>query len=248
MEYLKSMSRRRKTVDLTDNQFTDLVQKVNKQSQAMKPKSVSFKNKKQLQYYNTIMENQITVATGVAGTAKTFIAAYAGLSLLASNEIERIIVTKPSVEIGKTQGFLPGNLEEKMEPFTRSVINCFEQLIGEQQTNNLIYSKKQVEIIPLQMMRGLTLDNCFIIADEMQNADYGQIKALLTRLGEDSVLVMNGDCDQTDLKEHSGLPSAIEILKEIEGVGFVEFTIDDIVRSGIVKDIIISYYNYEKNK
>lgn len=244
------MSRKnRSQVDLTNDEYKELVQKVNKNSQSSKPKSVSFKNKKQLHYYNTIMENQITVATGVAGTSKTFIACYAALSSLAAGEVDRIIVTKPTVEIGKTQGYLPGDLDEKMEPFVRSVLNCFEQLIGVQQTNNLVYSKKQVEVLPLQMIRGLTLDNCFIIADEMQNADYTQIKALLTRLGEDSVLVMNGDVEQTDLKEYSGLPSAIEILQNIDGVGFVEFTIDDIVRSGIVKDIIINYYNYElKNK
>ncbi len=241
------MSRKnRSTVDLTNDEYKELTNKVNKNSQSSKPKSVSFKNKKQLHYYNTIMENQITVATGVAGTSKTFIACYAALCSLAAGEVDRIIVTKPTVEIGKTQGYLPGDLDEKMEPFVRSVLNCFEQLIGIPQTNNLVYSKKQVEVLPLQMIRGLTLDNCFIIADEMQNADYSQIKALLTRLGEDSVLVMNGDVEQTDLKEYSGLPAAIQILEGIDGVGFVEFNIDDIVRSGIVKDIIINYYNHEK--
>jgi phosphate starvation-inducible PhoH-like protein len=239
--------RNRRVIDQTGSDFKQLVEKVNKQSQPLRP-SVGFKNKKQQLYFETINNNQITVATGVAGTAKTFIACYAALQQLANGDVDKIIVTKPSVEIGKTQGFLPGNLEEKMEPFTRSVINCFEAIIGEAQTNNLVYSKKQVEIIPLQMMRGLTLDNCFIIADEMQNADYTQIKALLTRLGEDSVLVMNGDCEQTDLKENSGLPVAIEILRGIEDVGFVNFTIDDIVRSGIVKDIIIAYYEYEKKE
>lgn len=243
------MSRKnRSTVDLTNDEYKELTNKVNKNSQSSKPKSVSFKNKKQLHYYNTIMENQITVATGVAGTSKTFIACYAALCSLAAGEVDRIIVTKPTVEIGKTQGYLPGDLDEKMEPFVRSVLNCFEQLIGIPQTNNLVYSKKQVEVLPLQMIRGLTLDNCFIIADEMQNADYSQIKALLTRLGEDSVLVMNGDVEQTDLKEYSGLPAAIQILEGIDGVGFVEFNIDDIVRSGIVKDIIIKYYNYERQK
>lgn len=243
------MSRKnRSTVDLTNDEYKELTNKVNKNSQSSKPKSVSFKNKKQLHYYNTIMENQITVATGVAGTSKTFIACYAALCSLAAGEVDRIIVTKPTVEIGKTQGYLPGDLDEKMEPFVRSVLNCFEQLIGIPQTNNLVYSKKQVEVLPLQMIRGLTLDNCFIIADEMQNADYSQIKALLTRLGEDSVLVMNGDVEQTDLKEYSGLPAAIQILEGIDGVGFVEFNIDDIVRSGIVKDIIINYYNYERQK
>lgn len=243
------MSRRqRRAIDASGSDFKELVDRVNQKSQAIKPKNITFKNKKQLQYYETINANQITVATGVAGTAKTFIACYTALTQLAAGQVERIIITKPSVEIGKTQGFLPGDADEKMAPFVRSILNCFEAIIGEQQTNNLYHSKKQIEVIPLQMMRGLTLDKCFIIADEMQNADYVQIKALLTRLGEDSVLVMNGDCEQTDIKENSGLPEAIKILKEIDGVGFIEFTIDDIVRSGIVKDIIIAYYEYEKGK
>jgi phosphate starvation-inducible PhoH-like protein len=213
-----------------------------------KPHSISFKNKRQLQYYETIMSNQITVATGPAGTAKTFVSAYAALQQLSAGQIERIIVTKPTVEIGRTQGFLPGNLEEKMEPFTRSVVNCFEQIIGEAQTNTLIYSKKQVEVIPLQMIRGLTLDNCFIIADEMQNSSYMQMKALLTRLGEESTLVVNGDVEQQDTPEQSGLGIALKVLRNIDDVGFVEFSIDDIVRSGITKDIIIAFHELEKRK
>lgn len=244
------MSRRRnKTIDFTqDSHYKELVTKVNQKNQPLKPKAITFKTANQKHYYETIMENQITVATGVAGTAKTFLACYAAIIQLTDGDVDKIIITKPSVEIGKTQGFLPGDLDEKMAPFTRSVLECFYQLIGEQRTNDLMYSKKQIEVLPLQMVRGLTLDNCFIVADEMQNADYGQIKALLTRLGENSTLVMNGDVEQTDLKESSGLPAAIEILEDIEGVGFVEFTIDDIVRSGIVKDIIIGYHNWEKKK
>lgn len=241
------MSRRqRRTVDASGSDFKELVDRVNQKSQAIKPKNVTFKNKKQLQYFETINANQITVATGVAGTAKTFIACYAALTQLAAGQIEKIIVTKPSIEIGETQGFLPGDGDEKMAPFVRSVINCFEAIIGEGATNNLYYSKKQIEVIPLQMMRGLTLDKCFIIADEMQNSSYGQMKALLTRLGEDCVLVVNGDEEQKDLKSESGLSTALEILDGIEGIGFVEFTIDDIVRSGIVKDIIIAYHYKEK--
>lgn len=238
--------RRNKPVDLTGSDYKELVSKINSKNQPLKPRSISFKTPNQRHYYETIMENQITVATGVAGTAKTFLACYAGLKLLTEGEVDKIIITKPAVVVGKSQGHLPGDIEEKMEPFTRSVMNCIEELIGESQANTLRYSKKQIEIVPLQWIRGLTLDNCFIIADEMQNADYVEIKALLTRLGEDSMLVMNGDVEQTDLKENSGLPAAIEILENIDGVGFVEFTIDDIVRSGIVKDIIIGYHNYEK--
>jgi phosphate starvation-inducible PhoH-like protein len=238
--------RRNKSVDLTETQFKELVNKVSQKTQPIKPKSITFKTANQKHYFETILENQITIATGVAGTAKTFLACYTGLKLLCDGEIDRIIITKPAVVVGKTQGFLPGNIDEKMEPFTASVMNCIVELVGEAQANTLRYSKKQIEVVPLQYLRGLTLDNCYIIADEMQNADYTELKALLTRLGENSVLVINGDVEQTDLKDSSGLPAAIEILDGIEGVGFVEFTIDDIVRSGIVKDIIINYYKYEK--
>lgn len=240
------MSRRKKSVDLTGPQYKELVTKVAEKAQSTKPKSISFKTPNQRHYYETIMDNQITIATGVAGTAKTFLACYAALIQLTEGDVEEIIITKPTIEIGKTQGYLPGDLDEKMEPFTASVVNCFHQLIGEAQTNNLMYSKKKIKVLPLQMIRGLTLDDCFIICDEGQNADYPQLKALLTRLGENSTLVINGDVEQTDLKESSGLPAAIQVLDGIEGVGFVEFGIDDIVRSGIVKDIIISYHNYEK--
>jgi phosphate starvation-inducible PhoH-like protein len=220
------------------------VSKVNQKNQPIKP-SVGFKNKKQQLYYNTIMENQITVATGMAGTAKTFIACYAGLSLLASGDVDKIIVTKPSVEVGKTQGYLPGDTEEKMAPFTRSVLDCVSNIIGEAQMNNLYHSKKQIEILPLQHMRGLTLDKCFIIMDEAQNAEYMQMKTILTRLGEDATLVINGDLYQKDLTSESGLAVAVEILEDIDGVGFIEFGIDDVVRSGITKDILIAYHRKE---
>lgn len=240
------MSRKKKPVDFTGPEYKELVSKVSIKAQSTKPKSITFKTPNQRHYYETIMDNQITIATGVAGTAKTFLACYAALVQLDEGDVDEIIITKPTVEIGKTQGYLPGDLDEKMEPFVASVVHCLNQLIGESRTNDLMYSKKKIKVLPLQMIRGLTLDNCFIIADEMQNADYTQLKALLTRLGDNSTLVINGDVEQTDLKEHSGLPAAMEVLEGIEGVGYVEFTIDDIVRSGIVKDIIISYHHYEK--
>lgn len=207
--------------------------------------SIGFKTKKQLKYYEAINENVITISTGVAGTGKTFVAVYAACQALASGEVDKIVMTKPLVEVGDSMGFLPGNMEEKMAPYIRSVEECFIAIIGEQGLNNL-YAKKKLEILPMNFMRGLTLKDCFVIADEMQNASYEQTKALLTRIGEDAIYVLNGDVEQSDLKGRSGLPAAVEILKDIDGVGLVDFTIDDIVRSDILKDIIISYHNYEK--
>lgn len=207
---------------------------------------VGFRTKRQEVYYNSIMENVITVSTGPAGTGKSYIAVYAALQCLAAGEVSKIIMTKPVVEIGNSLGALPGDVDEKMAPYVRSIEECIADIIGEAGLNNLI-SRKQLEILPLNYVRGLTIKDAFVIADEMQNATYAQTKALLTRIGEDAVYVINGDLEQSDLKANSGLPAAIQVLDGIEGVGSVEFTIDDIVRSGICKDIIINYHHLEKN-
>lgn len=210
-------------------------------------KPVGFKTRRQQEYYNSIMENTITISTGVAGTGKSFIAVYAALQSLAANEVEKIVMTKPTVEVGEGIGYLPGDADEKLAPYIRSIEECIIAIIGEPGLRNL-YQQKKLEILPLNYVRGLTLQNCFVIADEMQNASNEQTKALLTRIGEDAVYVINGDIEQCDLKKGSGLPIAIEILSDIEGVGLVEFTIDDIVRSGMCKEIVIAYHHFEKNK
>jgi phosphate starvation-inducible PhoH-like protein len=241
-------TQRNKTVDLTSDSHLELVRTINKKATAFKPSPITYKNKRQQEYCEKLLTNTITVATGPAGTAKTFCAVYVALQEYALGNIEKIIITKPSVEIGKTQGYLPGGIDEKMEPFTRSVLDCFNKLIGESNTNTLFHSKHIIEIVPLQMMRGLTFDNAFIICDEAQNAEYNQLKALLTRLGDNCKLAINGDREQTDLKDDSGLASAITVLNKVNNVAFVEFTADDIVRSGIVKEIILGYIALEKNK
>lgn len=224
--------------------FDDAPKKPTKPAYNIKP--VGFKTKKQGIYHSSIMENVITISTGVAGTGKSFIAVYAALQCLAAGEVSKIIMTKPTVDVGESIGYLPGDMEEKMGPYIRSIEECFRAIIGDAGLNNL-YSRKQLEILPLNYVRGLTLADCIVIADEMQNASPEQTKALLTRIGEDAVYVINGDVEQCDLKRQSGLPIAIEVCKDIEGVGIVEFTVDDIVRSGICKDIIIGYHNYERN-
>lgn len=206
---------------------------------------LGFKTKKQQIYYNSIMENVITVSTGVAGTGKSFVAVHAALQCLASGEVEKIIMTKPAVEVGASLGALPGGVDEKMAVYIRSIEECIISIIGEAGLNNM-KTRKQLEILPLNYVRGMTLQNCFVIADEMQNANPVQTKALLTRIGEDAIYVINGDIEQSDLKGSSGLPVAIEVLEGIDGVGFVHFEIDDIVRSGICKDIIIGYHAYEQ--
>lgn len=211
------------------------------------PKNVSFKTKRQLTYYQAIMTNKIAISSGSAGTGKTFVAVYAACCALANNDVERIIITKPAVEIGKSLGALPGGVDEKMAVYIRSIEDCFIKLIGKPALDKL-YQMDKLEILPLNYIRGLTFDKAFVIADEMQNADYTQTKALLTRFGEEAKFVLNGDIDQDDLKGQSGLPIFIDILSDVDDIEHVEFTIDDIVRDGIVKDILIACSKYEKSK
>jgi phosphate starvation-inducible PhoH-like protein len=234
------MSRRRSPVG-------DLMDEIEpKKRSNFKTYSIGFKTKKQQTYYQAILTNTIVISTGVAGSGKSFIAVYAACCELAAGNVDKIIITKPAVEIGRTQGFLPGDMEEKMAPFTRSVEDCFFAIIGKAAYNTL-YSQGKIEILPINFMRGLTFERVMVIADEMQNADYGQVKALLTRIGEGSKFVLNGDLEQSDLNGRSGLPAAIEILKDVDKVEHIEFEVNDIVRSGILKEIIIGYHFYEKN-
>lgn len=236
------MSRRSKSA------VGNLIDQVDKRNtKTFKVEPIGFKTKKQKTYYEAILTNTIVVSTGVPGSGKSFIAVYAACCELASGNIDKIIITKPAVEIGKTQGYLPGGMEEKMAPYVRSVEECFFNIIGEQAYHKLAQTGK-VEILPLNYMRGLTIENTIVIADEMQNADYGQVKALLTRIGENSKFVLNGDLEQSDLSGRSGLPSAIKVLEEIDNVAFVDFEVDDVVRSGILKEIILGYYRLEKNE
>jgi phosphate starvation-inducible PhoH-like protein len=244
------MSRRRnQPLDIRGTQVKELVDKVSKtQKPPAKPQGIGFKNNRQKEYYEAILSNTITIATGPAGTSKTFIAVYAACCMLAAGQIDKIIITKPTVETSKSVGALPGDLDEKMAPFIQSVYGNFYKIIGEAATHTL-ESKKQLEVLSLNFVRGLTLDNCIVIADEMQNANYDQTKALLTRIGENCKLVLNGDADQSDLKEGSGLLTTLDILDDElfdEDVDHIEFTVDDIVRSGIVKKLIIAYMDYEK--
>jgi phosphate starvation-inducible PhoH-like protein len=184
-------------------------------------------------------------ATGYPGTGKTFLACYEGLKALNKGEIAKITVTKPCVEVGDDSlGFLPGDLEEKMAPFIRSVEECITHFITRESLDRL-KDQDKFEVLPLNHLRGLTLDNTFLIADEMQNANYLQTKTLLTRIGDNSRFVLNGDLGQTDIKGGSGLPVFLKMLRSHPEVGHTDFLIDDIVRSGILKDIMIRIYEHE---
>lgn len=195
-------------------------------------------NDAQRTYQQLLESKQVVIATGGTGTGKSVIPIVHALELLEVREIDTIYITKPTVEVGQPLGYLPGEMGDKLSPYTQSMIDHFYDLIGKASTNQLITAKK-IQGVPLGYMRGSNYGRSIIIADEMQNATLLQIKTILTRIKEDTQLVLTGDLKQCDLENtgDSGLPTTIKILKGLNSIGFVEFTEDDIVRSGIVKEI-----------
>ena len=201
----------------------------------------------QKKYIDAINHNTIVLGIGPAGTGKTFLAVAAASKALRNKEISRIILTRPAVEAGEKLGFLPGDLQSKINPYLRPLYDAmFEMLGAETYQRNL--EKGIIEIAPLAYMRGRTLDDSFIILDEAQNTTPEQMKMFLTRLGNNSKAVVTGDLTQTDLPfgKKSGLAQACKILKGIEGIAIHEFTERDVVRHKLVQKIILAYDKYEK--
>lgn len=200
-------------------------------------------NEAQRRYDALILANTITFGIGPAGTGKTWWAAARAAEALRAGEIERIIVTRPACEADdEKMGFLPGELEEKYEPFFRPVKDALEERLGSGQLEYMIKAKI-IEARPLAYLRGATLKNAWILADEMQNATKNQMKLLLTRIGENAKCIINGDPRQCDLPDRSksGLEDAVDRLRHIKSVGSVRFTTADIVRSGICQEIVEAY-------
>lgn len=204
---------------------------------AIKPKSPN-----QKKFIEAVKTNDIVFAVGPAGTGKTYIAVALAVRALKNKEIKRIIITRPAVEAGENLGFLPGDLQEKIDPYLRPVYDALDDMIP---SEKLKYYRENrvIEIAPLAYMRGRTLSNAFILLDEAQNTTPIQIKMFLTRLGQNSKLIINGDRTQIDLKpnQKSGLDDALEILHKVKGIGFIELDHKDVVRHQIVKDIIKAY-------
>jgi phosphate starvation-inducible PhoH-like protein len=209
-----------------------------------KPRNATLKplTEAQERYDAQIRSKLITFGVGPAGTGKTWWAAMRAAEAFRDGEIASIIITRPAIEAGEKMGFLPGELEDKYEPYFRPVRDALEECLG---SGHLEYAlkSKQIEARPLGYLRGATLKNCWVIADEMQNATKSEIKLLLTRFGENSKFVVNGDPDQCDLPDQSrsGLMDAIRRLETHEQIGVTKFSIEDIVRHGIVQDIIRAY-------
>ena len=193
-------------------------------------------------YTGAIRNNDLTFALGPAGTGKTFLAVLMAVEALRNKQVRRIVLVRPAVEAGEQLGFLPGDLQEKIQPYIRPLYDNLNFMLGVDQVEKLI-EKQVIEIAPLAYMRGRTLDDAFIILDEGQNATIEQMKMFLTRFGFRSKVVVTGDPSQNDLKkgEVSGLSHAVELLKEIEGIKVMHLNTKDVVRHPLVKEIIKAY-------
>jgi phosphate starvation-inducible PhoH-like protein len=205
-------------------------------------KSVIARSQKQSDYIKALRENDIVLALGPAGTGKSFLAVSVAITLLMEKKIERVILSRPAVEAGEKLGFLPGDMKEKVDPYLRPLYDALYELFGFEKIDKKIESG-EIEIAPLAFMRGRTLKNCFAILDEAQNATETQIKMFLTRIGENSKLVVNGDPTQVDLinKAHSGLIKSKSILSHINEIKIIEFDHSDVVRHPLVSKIIKAY-------
>lgn len=206
----------------------------------------------QKKYINLIKNNNIVFGVGPAGTGKTYLAMAMAITAFKNNEVGRIIMTRPAIEAGEKLGFLPGDLQQKVDPYLRPLYDALYEIMGaESYQKNL--EKGAIEVAPLAYMRGRTLDNAFIVLDEAQNTTPEQMKMFLTRIGYGSKAVITGDTTQMDLPEgkKSGLQESIKILQSIEGIGFITLTNKDVIRHPLVQKIILAYEKYEnrgKNK
>ena len=211
-----------------------------------KGKPIKAKTVGQQKYVDSIKKNTIVFGIGPAGTGKTFLAVAMAVTALKQKQISRIILTRPAVEAGEKLGFLPGDLQSKIDPYLRPLYDALGEMLGGESFNKHL-EKNVIEIAPLAYMRGRTLDDAFIILDEAQNTTPEQMKMFLTRLGNNSKAIITGDVTQIDLPfiKASGLVEAVEILDDIEGIDIFKFTHKDVVRHPLVQKIILAY---EKNR
>lgn len=212
-----------------------------------KGKPVKAKTLGQKKYIESIKDNTVVLGVGPAGTGKTYLAVAMAVSAFRAKEINRIILTRPAVEAGEKLGFLPGDLQQKVDPYLRPLYDALFDMLGAE--NFQKYQERgNIEVAPLAYMRGRTLDDSFIILDEAQNTTPEQMKMFLTRLGFNSKIVVTGDITQMDLPDgkRSGLVEAMKVLRHVEDVETVRFTERDVVRHKLVQDIIKAYEKYEE--
>jgi len=230
-----------------EGKITDLYDDVicvNHRGKPIKPKTIG-----QKLYVNAVKRNYIVFCIGPAGTGKTYLAMAMAVTALKEREVSRIILTRPAVEAGEKLGFLPGDLQEKVNPYLRPLYDALYDILGVE-TFQRYMEKGIIEVAPLAYMRGRTLDDSFIILDEAQNTTSEQMKMFLTRLGFGSKAVITGDVTQVDLPKgvYSGLEEVQFVLKDIEGIEFVHLTDKDVVRHEVVQKIIKAYERYEESR
>ncbi len=219
---------------------------INSQAIDIKGGKISPKTVSQRDYIKAMRENPVVFGSGPAGTGKTYLAVAMALSELSGGETGRIIITRPMIEAGENLGFLPGDLEQKSDPYLRPFFDAIYEITGEVAAQRML-ARKIIEILPLAYMRGRTLSKAFVILDEAQNTTSAQMKMFLTRIGFNSRAVITGDPTQTDLPRGtvSGLAEAQELFEKMEGIKFVRFSSRDVVRHPLVKKIVDAY---EKKK
>ena len=240
------MSANKEVIDQAD---VELLSKINTETKRNRKKissveiidnkSIKVKNINQFKYMEIISNSTVTFGIGPAGTGKTFLAVASAVKLYAENKIRKIVLTRPAVEAGERLGYLPGDLSQKIDPYLVPLFDALEHFFGNEKLGYLI-EKRNIEIVPLAYMRGRTLDNACIILDEAQNATSNQIKMFLTRLGENSKIIITGDETQIDLykKDYSGLRKTRKKLSNIDEISVMEFQNSDIVRNPIVSKIL----------
>ena len=226
-------------VDLDDNIICRTVM-----GKPVKPKTLG-----QKKYVDQIRERMIVFGIGPAGTGKTYLAMAMAITALKNNEVNKIILTRPAIEAGENLGFLPGDLQSKVDPYLRPLYDALFQIMGAESFNANV-EKGLIEVAPLAYMRGRTLDNAFIILDEAQNTTPAQMKMFLTRIGFGSKVVVTGDMTQKDLPRDtvSGLEVATKVLSKVEEIAFIKLTNKDVVRHPLVQKIVKAYEDYEENQ
>ena len=240
VDYLLSLTEPEKTEAYVEMDKSCICHTI--QGKPVKPKTFGQKN-----YVEAIQKNKIVFGIGPAGTGKTYLAMAMAITAFRNSEVSRIILTRPAIEAGEKLGFLPGDLQSKIDPYLRPLYDALYQIMGPDQFQKNM-EKGLIEVAPLAYMRGRTLDNAFIILDEAQNTTPAQMKMFLTRIGFDSKVIVTGDSTQKDLPadQKSGLEVAKEVLINIEDIAFCELTGADVVRHPLVQKIVEAYDAYEK--
>ncbi|MDQ6996040.1 MAG: PhoH family protein [Mariprofundus sp.] len=208
---------------------------------------ISGKTANQRAYLQAIEHNTLTLAVGPAGSGKTYLAVAMAVAAMNSNRVERIVLTRPAVEAGERLGFLPGDLQEKVDPYLRPLYDAITDMLGVEKMNALM-EQSRIEVAPLAYMRGRTLNDAFIILDEAQNTTRAQMKMFLTRLGFGSKMVVTGDVTQVDLPRHqkSGLLHALRVLEHVKDIGLCRLSSRDVVRHQLVEKIVNAYEDSEE--